>query len=254
MRKSYRIVVAVIVALLVVTSIAAYSTDLNGRSSYELINWARQVVSDAATSTVSDFVFRHKTSGTAASGFGTRAQLQAETASGTWEHIGGYKCSWSTATGGAAVSTCCLQTANASAAVDALCFAGNGAPTFAMPTAFDGLLSSTQVNVSYTHTHTLYTVPTGKSMIPLEIKLRGASGTFDQATDPVLSMGCNSTNYNNNVASATYTTPSSTTAHVSSTIMAGASVCTTGQTFRVNVTTGSTSSTTAYVDLFGYLY
>ena len=115
--------------------------------------------------------------------------------------------------------------------------------------------STNSVNVGAIAATTIYTVPSGKSAVILKIVIRNASGTFDQVTDPVFSIGWNSTDYNNVVASATYTFPTAATTYKVLTPIANeATVGTTGQTLKINVTTAATASTTCTVSVFGYLF
>lgn len=126
--------------------------------------------------------------------------------------------------------------------------------TMNKPTTVVYRVGTASVNVGSATAQTVYTVPTGYSFVPTRIVVHSASGTFNQGTDPVFSVGCNGTSYNDIVASATYTTPSATTSHISLTIGAGADVCDSTEVVKVNVTTAATASTTATFDLFGYLH
>ena len=129
------------------------------------------------------------------------------------------------------------------------------------PTSFDALLATTAaVNVGSAMAQTVYTVPAGKSAVITHIIFRNASGTFDQAVDPVFSIGWNSTTYDNVVASATYTNAMVAAANFFCLVPDGktnatvATAGTAGQALKINVTTAATASTTCAVDVFGYLY
>lgn len=259
MRKFIRfisrpLVVAVIVAGALVAGTGAYFTTLHGQGAYELVNWYAIRWNDTATNSVTHQRIEHSTSGAATTGFGSGVKFYLETASGTAEHSGGMYSWWTDATGGAAESSMCLQTVNASVAVDALCAAGDGAITLVSPTRFDYLLGSANFDVSATASHTLYTVPTGRSAVVTKLVMRNASASLNQATDPDIQFGCNSTDFNNISASATYVTPTSAAGVVYPTIAAESAVCTAGLLVSAKITTGATASTTVTVDVFGYLY
>lgn len=136
-----------------------------------------------------------------------------------------------------------------------------GEMTLTVPTKFEYLLQSTPlVDVGAVAGTVIYTVPSGKSAVITEIVFRNASGTFDQGTDPVFSIGWNSTDYNNVVSSATYTNAMASAANyfiLTPTGKSNATVSTlgtTGQTLKINVTTAATASTTCTVSVFGYLF
>jgi hypothetical protein len=210
--------------------------------------------STAATNTPLHYVFEARSTGTAAAGFGSGLHLWAETANGDTEHVGGVYSALTTATGGAVVSSTCLQTVNASTAVDALCLTGEGSLSVASPQKLIYLLGSSVIDVGATGTYTHYTVPASKTAIVTDVVVRSASASFDQATDPDFQIGCNSTDYNNLVATATYTTPSVTSSFIRPTVIAEAGMCAAASTIRTNVTVAATASTTATVDVFGYLF
>ncbi len=123
------------------------------------------------------------------------------------------------------------------------------------PLKLDYLLASVSVDVGSATAQTLYTVPTGKSCIITKIVMRSASASLNQAQDPVFSIGWNSTDYNNVVASATYTYPSATSTYkVLSPIANEATFGVAADVLKVNVTTAATASTTVQFDVFGYLF
>lgn len=122
------------------------------------------------------------------------------------------------------------------------------------------LKSTTTIDVGSATAQTIYTVPTGVSAVITKIVFRNASGTFDQAQDPIFSIGWNSTAFNNVVASATYTNPMAAATNYFILVPDGKSnstVATAGAaagTLKVNVTQAATASTTCTVSVFGYLY
>jgi len=123
-----------------------------------------------------------------------------------------------------------------------------------VPTKLHYRLGSQSINVNTTTSTTLVTIPADKSLIVNDILARTASASFNQGQDPIFSVGCNPTAYDNISISATYTHPAATDTAFHLTLVADAPVCPPGSTLRVNVTTPSTSSTTATFDVFGYLY
>jgi len=128
----------------------------------------------------------------------------------------------------------------------------NGAST-AANSATGFLLSSTSVDVGAVAATNLYTVPAGKTCVITQLIVRSASGTFDQATDPVLNIGWGAT-ASNVFASATLTTPTATTMAIPLTVLATQTVGAAADVLKFNVTTAATASTTAVVDVWGYLY
>jgi hypothetical protein len=134
-----------------------------------------------------------------------------------------------------------------------------GALTVSAPTRFEYLLSSTgAVDVGAAANTTLYTAPVGYSCVVTKIVIRGASGTFNQGTDPQLSFGWDA-NATDVIANQTYTAPTGSTKYL--VIEAdGKSVSTestrgqAGETFDIKVNTAATGSTTCTIDVFGYLY
>jgi len=128
------------------------------------------------------------------------------------------------------------------------------APTVTTPTnQIYKLATVTGVDVGAVAVTPLYTVPAGVHAVITKVVIRGASGTFDQATDSVLNIGWGST-ASNVVASATYTTPTSATGVVIPAIVAESTVGAAAGVLNFNVTTAATASTTCTVDVFGYLY
>lgn len=114
-------------------------------------------------------------------------------------------------------------------------------------------LSSTAVDVGAIAVTPLYTVGAGKSCNIKGVTIRGASGTFDQATDPIINVGWDAV-ANGVVTSTTYTTPTATTTSIEMTIVAEKTVGAAAQVLNFNVTTAATAATTATVDVFGYCY
>lgn len=136
-----------------------------------------------------------------------------------------------------------------------------GTLSVSVPTTMDYLLGTkAAVNVGSVAATTLYTVPAGKTCIITKVIVYGASGTFDQGTDPVMSFGWNSTDFNNVITSATYTNAMAAATNYFILVPTGASASTVSTagaaagTFKVNVTTAATASTTCSVAVFGYLF
>lgn len=114
------------------------------------------------------------------------------------------------------------------------------------------VLSRSQVDVGAAPGATaLFVVPTGLTCLVTEAWIRSASGTFNQATDPVFNIGWAAV-ASGVVPSATYTTPSGTgTAVKLGVVTAEQTLGTTGQTLNFNLETAATASTTAVVDVYG---
>ncbi len=125
--------------------------------------------------------------------------------------------------------------------------------TVTTPTTLEYRLSSTSVNVGAIAVTALYTVPAGKTAIITRVVIRSASGTFDQVADPILNIGWQAV-ASNVVASATYTTPANTTSYIQPAVIAAATIGAAAEVLNFNVTTAATASTTATVDVFGYLF
>ena len=136
-----------------------------------------------------------------------------------------------------------------------------GVLTVGEPTRFEYRLASVStIDVGSATAQTLYTVPTGFSCIITRIVFRGASGTFNQAQDPIFSIGWNSTDYNDVVGSATYTNAMAAALNyfilvpdgkTNSTVAKGGAA---GDVLKINVTQAATASTTVTVSVFGYLF
>jgi len=116
-------------------------------------------------------------------------------------------------------------------------------------------------DVSPTNTHTIYTVPSGKTAVVTKIVIRSCAGTLNLATDAVVQWGCNASDYNNVAAARTLTAPTGTGTYqiIEATAFTGSgaaesTMCTTGQTLRAKVTTSGTTSTTCTMEAFGYLF
>jgi hypothetical protein len=114
------------------------------------------------------------------------------------------------------------------------------------------LASVSGIDVGAAASTHLYTVPLGRTCIITKVYIRGASGTFDQATDPVMNIGWDGT-ASNVVASATLTTPTAATQVIPLTVLATQTVGAAGAILHFNVTTAATAATTCTVEVFGYL-
>jgi hypothetical protein len=98
----------------------------------------------------------------------------------------------------------------------------------------------------------LYTVPAGKTVVITKIILWNASGTFNQATDPIFNIGWNST-ASGVVASATYVTPTTADGVLILVPKAESVRGIAADVLNFDVTTAATASTTCFVDVFGYI-
>ena len=121
------------------------------------------------------------------------------------------------------------------------------------PTRMEYRISSTSVDVGAVAVTPLYTVPAGKTAVITRVVIRSASASFNQATDPIFNIGWQAV-ASNVVASATYTTPASTTSYIQPAIIADATMGAAAEVLNFNVTGAATASTTATVDVFGYLF
>lgn len=119
--------------------------------------------------------------------------------------------------------------------------------------AYGAKLASVSVNVGAVAVTPLYTVPALKTCNIKGISIRGASGTFDQAIDPIFNVGWDAV-ASNVVNTATYVTPTAATTSIELTIVAEKTVGAAASVLNFNVTTAATAATTATVDVFGYCY
>lgn len=129
-----------------------------------------------------------------------------------------------------------------------------GAQINAVAGSLDFRLASVQVDVGAVADTTLYTVPGGKSAVITKIVIHSASASFNQATDPIFAIGYTAADYQDVVASATYTTPSSTTGYILPTIIAEPHLGAAAEVLKFHVTQAATASTTATVDVIGYTF
>jgi hypothetical protein len=127
--------------------------------------------------------------------------------------------------------------------------------TFAVttPTRLEYRLSSTSVNVGAVATTALYTVPAAKTAVITRVVVRSASGTFNQVVDPIFNIGWQAV-ASNVVNTATYVTPTASTTYIQPTVLAEATMGAAAEVLNFNVTTAASASTTATVDIFGYLF
>jgi hypothetical protein len=109
------------------------------------------------------------------------------------------------------------------------------------------LVASVSVNMKTAAATTLFTVPVGKTFIPVMVIVR----------NPTASMAGGSsydfTNWRESVDLSDLTTPVT-----SFMVLDGDNfyytVCAAGSTFSITVTTGTTAACTATIDVFGYLF
>lgn len=125
--------------------------------------------------------------------------------------------------------------------------------TATRPKNIEYLLASVQVNVGSVAATTLYTVPASHSCVVTQLILRSASASFNQATDPIVDVGWDAT-ASNVSPSATYTTPSTTGTLIRLAMAAEQTIGAATNVLKFNVTQAATASTTATVDVWGYLF
>lgn len=101
---------------------------------------------------------------------------------------------------------------------------------------------------------TLFTVPTGKSMVVLQVVQRTTAFTVGSKTvQAIASFGGNASTYDDYIDSATYTVAAVDKATIDNNWSA-APVYATGTVFKLAIETGSNASVEVWsVDLFGYL-
>lgn len=97
----------------------------------------------------------------------------------------------------------------------------------------------------------VYTVPTGKTMIPIFVIIRSPSGTLAGGTDFDIGSGANADTWKqtNNLAAMTATTDYKVIADTAKHTMEVAAA-----EFGILPVTGATADVTATMDLYGYLF
>jgi hypothetical protein len=116
------------------------------------------------------------------------------------------------------------------------------------------LLSSTVVDFGVVAETTLYTVPTGKNCVILKVIIRSPSASLDQATDAHTGFGFNTGTRDDVIPNFTRSMPTKTNGSIIWPPISDSTVGTSGQTFGINVTIACTASTTATIDVWGYLF
>lgn len=103
---------------------------------------------------------------------------------------------------------------------------------------------------------TLYTVPTGKSLVVTGIVIRCTAFTVgSKSIQAVASFGGNSATYDDYINSATYTIAAAARAIRDTILDTAYPIYVAASLFRISIETGSDATTETWaVDVFGYLY
>jgi len=128
----------------------------------------------------------------------------------------------------------------------------NGVYTTTLPTLADALLSETaSVDLNSATAATLYTCPSGKTCIVTKVAIRNASTSLTTAS---VSVGWNSTSFNNVVADATHTELTGSTLYTVLAAKTGATAGTSTGVLKLKANTLQGGAATATVDVFGFIF
>ena len=108
--------------------------------------------------------------------------------------------------------------------------------------------TTTGVDMKTAAATTLYTVPSGKSFVPVMVVIRNNSASLAGGTD------YDFTGWRQTVDLSGMTDVSTTSRVIYATENTSYTVAVAGSTFQITVSTGSTAACTATIDVFGYLY
>ena len=108
--------------------------------------------------------------------------------------------------------------------------------------------TTTGVDMKTAAATTLYTVPPGKSFVPVMVVIRNTTASLAGGTD------YDFTGWLQTVDLSGSTTPTTTYTLLQTTTTTEFTVAVAGSTFQITVNTGSTAACTATIDVFGYLY
>lgn len=117
--------------------------------------------------------------------------------------------------------------------------------------SFTKVATITGVDMKTAAATNLYTVPTGKTFLPFAVVIRNPSASLAGGTDYDLGTGANCDTWlqTNDLSSMT----TATTDYKIITSVAKYTYCAAGSTFGIKVITGSSSASTATIDVFGFL-
>ena len=117
------------------------------------------------------------------------------------------------------------------------------------------LSTTTGINAKSVATTLLYTVPTGKTLIPVFVVIRVTSYTAgSKSIQAVASFGGNSATYDDFLNSVTYTVAAQDVFIRDGVEDSAVTVQAAGDEFRISIETGSDADTETWaVDVFGYL-
>jgi len=113
--------------------------------------------------------------------------------------------------------------------------------------ALTKLATVSGVNMQTAGSTTLYTVPAGRTFIPVMVVIRNTSASLAGGTSYSF------TNFRSGVDLSGMTTPSTSYRAILATDNTSFTVCAAGTAFQITVTTGSTAAATATIDVWGYL-
>lgn len=99
----------------------------------------------------------------------------------------------------------------------------------------------------------LYTVPVGKSFIPVAVVVRDGSDSLAGGTDYDIGAGANCDTWRQTVDLSSMTTPGTDFMVVTGADVTKYTKCVAGDEFGIKPITGSTAAATATIDVFGYL-
>jgi len=123
------------------------------------------------------------------------------------------------------------------------------------------LMASTQINAQTTSKQTLFTVPTGKTFIPIKVVARKPSATLAGMTNFSLGGNANADDWLQQISLNAFTATTDYGEIEQPVQAAGPPIAPTkkteyaaGTAFGIKITTGSTGAATVYFDVFGYLY
>jgi len=123
------------------------------------------------------------------------------------------------------------------------------------------LLGSVSINAQTLTKQTIYTVPTGKTLIPFGVQIRTPSATLAGMTDMDIGGNAGADDWLQQVSLDSYTATTDYGLIVQPEQAAGPPIVPTkkteyaaGTAFGVLINTGSTGAATFVADLFGYIY